>query len=499
MKRLLSIVLALILALSLSVPAFAVVYVDGESKGTGEVSVGNAQCVSAEAAGDDLTVTGSVAGDGLHNSVYAEGGGKINVGGTVTGNISWGGDAIYAKDNSTNVVVVGTVTEEAGGSAINASFGATVEAGSVDEKNDGHAINALSGANVIVHGDITEDGANNAINAEGGATVTVEGNITEKGSDSAIRAMSGATVIVFGNVEENDYGVSIACGDATIMVGGDVTKVGGGTAINANNGATVIVEGIVSGNTKNNSATLGAADLYLGQLNGTIIEENSDLNHIFYLIGMADGAAGLKEFNFSGVASAPECASGKSYNTVCANGIAGSQITITPKTDKVLDTAKLVLPAGVAKVEKDGTLILKFADGFKGGLQNMVLLLTDKPAPAPGPKPVCYIVSTASVTVAEIIAPEGVEEGLIKVLDSRDRAGLTIDKSLLAETAGHSVKVTLDGEELPQAAYSFRINADGSLTLVLSSTYMLSMGEGSHDCIVAVDGLEICFTVVVEQ
>ena len=504
MKKIISVALALALVLSLGVSAFAAI--SGKDAENNDITTspvnGDAKWVSVVADGDQLTVTGSVTGDGSENSVYAVSGGEINVGGTVTRNISLGGDAIFAMDDSTKVVVVGTVTEEAGGSAINARSGAAVEVGSVDEKNDGHAINALSGANVIVHGDITEDGANNAINAEDGATVKVEGNITEKGEDSAIRAMDGATVIVFGNVEENDYGVSLACGNATIMVGGDVTKVGGGTAISANNAATVIVEGIVSGNTRNNSATLGAADLYLGQLNGTIIEENSDLNHIFYLIGFTDNEllkyigyedpSSILEYKEEGIEGAK-----KDYyfvtNTADAEILKGKSVTLKPNDSNKILTVSGFDGANVKYVaNENGTVTFTIGENFKGGMQNLVLILKDKS----GPSPVYYLVPLGSATTASVKLPAGVAEGLIKALDSADHAGITVDSSLVGDG---SVKVLKDGKELSAKDFSTYTHADGSIDVILSNTYLFALGSGSYDFTAQVGGTEIEFTVLVAE
>lgn len=511
MKKLLSITLALILALSLSVPAFAEVYVDGESKGTGEVSVDNAQCVSAGATGDDLTVTGNVTGNGVNNSVYAEGGGEINVGGTVTGNISWGGDAIYAKDKSTKVVVVGTVTEEAGGSAINASSGAAVEVGNVSEDGKGNGVSASSGASVTVEGNVTESGEGFAVNASGAETiVTVNGNVDESGTGSALQAVE-ATIIVIGNVEEKDAGTAItAAKNATVIVGGNVTDgvetAGASDAVTSGFGATVIVEGLVTGQLNTNGQT-NSGTIYIGELNGNT-KEDADLSKIHYLIGVApEGSAALSAVKLVSDIVADGTIDGvneKGYkytSTADTTALNGKTITLKPADGKIL-TVSGFNGANVTYVaNEDGTVTFTLGDSFTGGLQNLVLVLADKPGPGPDPTPVpvIYVVPVGSITVVEFTAPEGIEEGLITKLDSADHAGLTLDKSLLAEGYDHSVKVTLNGEELPEGAYRFVINWDGSLSLILSTTYMKSLGNGSYDFLATIDGLEIPFTVAVTK
>ena len=510
MKKLLSTVLALLLMLSLSVPAFAEVYVDDESKGTGEVSVDNAQYVSAGATGDDLTVTGNVTGDGTHNSVYADGGGEINVGGTVTGNIYWGGDAIYAKDDSTKVVVVGTVTEEAGGSAINASSGAVVEVGNVSEDGKGNAVSASSGASVTVEGNVIESGEGNAINATGAETmVTVEGNVTEGGTGSAINVQE-ATVIIVGNVEEANAGDAItAVKNATVIVGGNVTDgvetAGASNAVSSGYGATVIVEGLVTGQLNTNDQT-NSGTIYIGELNGNT-REGADLSKIHYLIGVApEGSAALSAVTLVSDIVADGTIDGvneKGYkytSTADKTALNGKTIILKPADGKILTVSGFDEANVTYVANEDGTVTFTIGDSFTGGLQNLVLVLDNKPGPTPGPDtdpaPVYYIVPVGSVTVVEFTAPEGVAEGLITKLDSADHAGLTVDSSLVGDG---SVKVLKDGEELSANNFSIYTHADGSIDIILSNTYLFALGSGSYDFTAIVGGLEIPFTVAVAK
>lgn len=510
MKKLLSTVLALLLMLSLSVPAFAEVYVDGESKGTGEVLVDNAQCVSADATGDDLTVTGNVTGDGMHNSVYAEGGGEINVGGTVTGNISWGGDAIYATGDSTKVVVVGTVTEEAGGSAINASSGAAVEVGNVSEDGKGNGVSASFGASVTVEGNVTESGEGFAVNASGAETiVTVNGNVDESGTGSALQAVE-ATIIVIGNVEEKNAGDAItAAKNATVIVGGNVTDgvetAGASNAVSSGYGATVIVEGLVTGQLNTNGQT-NSGTIYIGELNG-YTREDADLSKIHYLIGVApEGSAALSAVTLVSDIVADGTIDGvneKGYKyTTTANTTALNDKTIIlkPADGKILTVSGFDGADVTYVANDDGTVTFTLGSEFTGGMQNLMMVLVAKPDPDPAPDPdpdpapVYYIVPAGSVTVVEFTAPEGVEEGLIKALDSADHAGLTVDSSLVGDG---SVKVLKDGEELSAKDFSIYTHADGSIDIILSNTYLFALGSGSYDFTAIVGGLEIPFTVAI--
>ena len=531
MKKLLSITLTLVLMLSLCVPAFAEIYVDGESQGSiQEVLVDNAQCVSAGAAGDDLTVIGNVTGDGMHNSVYAEGGGEINVRGTVTGNLSWGGDAIYAKDNSTKVVV-GSVQDFGKGGAINASSGVVVivdatltendegnginasgnntnvsVGGNVIETEKGDAIKATDGAEVTVDGNVIESGEGNAIKATGAETmVTVEGNVKEGGTGSAIN-VTDATVIIVGNVEEANAGDAIsALQNATVIVGGNVTDgvetAGASNAVTSGYGATVIVEGLVTGSLNTNGQT-DSGTIYLGQLNENgNIKGNADLSKIHYLIGIApEGSAALSAVTLESDIVAAGTIDGvneKGYRyttTADTTALNGKTIILKPADGKILTVSGFDGANVTYVANEDGTVTFTIGDSFIGGLQNLVLVLTDKPAS--DSEPVYYIVSLGSVTVVEFTAPDGVAEGLIKALESADHAGITVDSSLVGDG---SVKVLKGGKELSAKDFSIYTHADGSIDVILSNTYLFALGSGSYDFTAIVNGLEIPFTVVVEK
>lgn len=412
MKKILSTILALTLVLSMSVPAYAEVTVNGETKGPSPVTYdGDAQSVKADGSGDKLTVNGSVAGDeSANDAVFAADTAKITVSESVTKtgdnsgfavkansgsdvtvekNITESGKsgAIYTSNNS-KVYVGGNVSESDDGYAIQAYFGSSVEVtGNVTESGEKDAIYATgSGTIITVEGNVTESDGGHAIEAKGSdTTVTVKGDVTENGDGNAIYAQEGAVVIVYGSVTENDNGVAInALSGSTVKVGGDVTGNGSDAAIMAN-GATVIVEGEVEGDV----AATGA--LYLGQLEGSI---KVGQNNIHYLIGTAaEGSVALNAINLISDIVAAETIDGVTENgykyttTADKTALGGKTITLKPADGKILavsgyDSANVSYVANA-----DGTVTFTIGDEFNGGLQNLVLVITDKPSPSPTPTP----------------------------------------------------------------------------------------------------------------
>ena len=413
MKKILAAFLALSLMLGMSVPAYAEVTVNGENKGPSPVTYeGDAQSVKANESGDKLTVKGSVDGDeSANDAVFAANTAKITVSESVTKtgdnsgfavransgsnvtvekNITESGesDAIYTSNNS-KVYVGGNVSESDYGYAIQAFFGSSVEVtGNVTESGEKDAIYATgSGTIITVEGNVTESDGGHAIEAKGSdTTVTVKGDVTENDVGNAIYVQEGAVVIVYGSVIENDNGVAInALSGSTVKVGGDVTGNGSDAAIMAANDATVIVEGEVEGDV----GATGA--LYLGQLEGSI---KAGEDNIHYLIGTAaEGSVALNAINLISDIVAAETIdgvteSGYKYTTTADTAaLGGKTITLKPATGKIL-TVSGFSDANVTYVaNEDGTVTFTIGDNFKGGLQNLVLVITDKPTPSPDPDP----------------------------------------------------------------------------------------------------------------
>ena len=386
MKKILSVILSLTLVLSVSVPAYAEVTVDGESKGPGTVSVDSAQSVKADASGDKLTVNGSVIGteSATTAAVIATNGGTIEVGNDVKDSADHAGTHGISGSGST-VNVGGNVSESGQGNAVNGSGSFTI-GGSVTEKDYGVAI---AGMNIvaIVGGNVDEEGDGSAIQVSN-STVTVEGNVTESGNGNAIEASGDSTVTVILNVSESGDGNAIkAKNTSTVIVGGDVSGGDDGSTINAQDTAKVIVEGLVAGDVKQ----YDDAEIFIGQLDGSITGTKANTH---YLIGTAaECSVALNAIKLiSGIVAAETIdgvtESGYKYTTTADTAaLSGKTITLKPAKGKIL-TVSGFSDANVTYVEnKDGTVTFTIGDNFTGGLQNLVLVLTDKPTPSPDPDP----------------------------------------------------------------------------------------------------------------
>lgn len=483
-----------------------------------EDGAGNA--VSASGSGTKVTVNNAVNEGAEGSAISAEKGAEVTVKGSVSE--TEGGDAISATEGAT-VTVEKYVKEDDAGHAVSATEGANVTVkGNVNEKDAGDAINASSGASVTVEGNVTESGDGNAIKATGAETmVTVEGNVKEEGNGSAIN-VSGATIIIVGNVEEANANDAItAAANATVIVGGNVSNGDETIATNAvasGFGATVIVEGLVTGSlnaySQNTSGTI-----YLGELNG-IINDKTDKNNIHYLVGLAENSAqNITDFNVTGTnnfsATSPVSgASGKEYfytDSADPDILNNTSVTLTPR-DSGKELTVSNLPAGVTSVSENGKLTLKFDSSFKGGLQNLLLILKDIAKQNPEVAAEIYVSAadysnyvyvpeySVTTTNAEVaVAAEELEEGAVKPFNLNNHTGVTLAPSVLGETEFYTIKVLKDSSELSAGNYSFQMHSDGSVSLILSNTYLLSLENGTYDFTVMVNGQKIIFTVVVNQ
>lgn len=454
MKKLISITLMLALVLSLGISAFAQIIVDGEVKtgSTPDVYVheGDAQWVSVDGNGVVLNVNGE---NGVRNN---------------TDNI-----AVSASNNSQIFII-----------------------NDVEDSSNHNAINAVEDALVYVEGSVSESDAGEAIYAKN-STVTVEGNVTENDDGNAITADGGTTVIVMGDVSENYDGNAIVAENSSVVkVGGDVKEDDDGNAIVAKD-STVIVEGKVDGVINQ----IGSANIYIGQLNGEI-DDYSTLNNIHYLIGFVDDSL-LNEIDFVDERDIIEhdkvSGVNKTYqfftSTADATTFDGAIVILKPN-DSGKELTVSDLPAGVTSDSDNGKLTLKFDSSFKGGLQNLMLVLKNI-AHDNEDIYVVYVPDYLVSAAADFTLPEGLTEADVSLYNRDSHAGITLSASLLSGNVLDSVKVFRDSEELPSGNYSFLPHKDGSVSVILSNTYLLSLGNGSYNFTVAVDGLEIPVTVTV--
>ena len=307
--------------------------------------------------------------------VEAAGNVEVNVKGKVD-NLDYGLSETGVVAGGNAKVTVDSFIKNAYGDGATVEDQAVVTADCFDGWETG--VTAKGNAMVIAKGENASDAIfgheNYGAFVEDSATVKAYNNILTDGIDAIyLGNANGATVEVDGNakVEGENYFSAVHLEDnsvgSTVKISGDAIVPEEGYAIaneSDDSGNIIMVEGIAKGDIH----TAGGR-VFVGKLEGEIQQGEEN---VYYLIGFSADGAGLKEFNFSGVSGAPTGVNGKVYNAVSANQIAGSQITITPKeAGKKINTSKLVLPAGVTKVEENGALILKFDANFKGGLQNM--------------------------------------------------------------------------------------------------------------------------------
>ena len=322
--------------------------------------------------------------------VKAAGNVEVNVNGKVDDPDSEdGAKGVTASGNAK--VTVDSFIKNAYGDGATVSDQAVVTADCFDGWNSG--VRASGNATVIARGENDTD-AIHGLKGFGAfvtesATVKAYNNILSNGLDAIfIENADGAIVEVDGNAkvegDSSHSAVLIAYSSAasTVKISGDAIVPEGEKRYAVYNESTdsgniVMVEGTAKGD-----ILAAGGSVYVGALEGEIEE---GVENVYYLIGFSADGAGLKEFNFSGVSGAPSCVSGKVYNAVSANQIAGPQITITPKeAGKKINTRKLQLPAGVTTTQENGALILKFDENFKGGLQDMMITI-DGPKPVPAP------------------------------------------------------------------------------------------------------------------
>lgn len=450
MKKLLSVAVALALVLSLGASAFAQAIVfDSQGQHTYDDYE-----VKYEGDAQRIEVNGS------HNL-------------TVTGNLTETGNqhAVDARNFEGDVEIKGNVSKSGEGDAIHAEDSGEVEVeGNVSKNGEGFAVYAESGSKVEVEGNVTEAGTGIAVYASDKSEVEIEGNVTQSGSGFAVSAGDGSKVYIGGNADAGD-------GDAAVLV----------------SDATVVVEGKAIGLV---TVADDTSEVYLGELDGEIGGLGDFFSRVYYLIGFTDDDV-LENIGYEhdGIIQEGNIeAAKKNYyfftNTSDPAALSGKTVTLKPNdSNKILSVSGFDSADVKYVANEDGTVSFIIGSAFKGGMQNLKLVLSERHL---------YVI-TDTVTVVSIEIPEGIDKDLIKKYNSMDHAGLVIDGSLLDEGDEHSIKVLLEGEELPEDAYYVIINEDGSVSIVLSNTYMIALGDGTYDCVLIIDGLEIPFTVEVDD
>ncbi|MDO5445979.1 MAG: hypothetical protein Q4F31_10215 [Eubacteriales bacterium] len=474
-----------------------------------------------------VTVQGNVKNESGNPAVVAVVGSTVEI----DKDISSTGSSVLAQSSSS--VTVNGSAESTNGSTIIANSGSSIHAGSVTANGENGAAAHASGGTITVDGDAKAHGENSAAAyAEGsGAIVTVTGNALSDANGNfsiAVQGMNGGTVKVGGNVEATgDSGQAVQVFGGTVLVEGSVTGsvtvFDGSTSAtsgSSNFRSTLVWDEVNKGceNLTPTSSGTPSSDggVYLGMLNGTIA---MGPDQVHYLIGTDTEKSSGKldqDVSISGsigngtVTGAEKNGVSKTYYyTDSADLSKNMTITLTPKDGSKKLTVS-GLPAGVTSSEADGKVILTLGNDFKGGLQSLMLTLQKIAIDNPNASadivinadviPALFVDSSFAVATISVELPEGAEEGAAQPVDIPNHAGIKVAPSLLSKTAEyHMVQMFLDDSPVPENVYSITNHGDGSVTIQMSNTYLLSLGSGTYNFRALVDGQEIFFTVLVAK
>lgn len=448
MKKLLTFLVALSILFSIETSAFAVINVDGdeifETSYTSDGDIGTANVDN----GETLTVNGNVTGNNNCASLIADNGAEIYV----------LDDGSGTKGNVTGIDVLCS------------------------------GIVARNSSYVEIDGDVSAaDSLEEVIWAQSGSTVTVGGDVT--GANKCIVAADqGTAVTVAGDVTLNPFvpdsgNVAVKAGNGvTVIIGGDVVYEGG-TSVIAVTGSTVIIEGTAVGTIDSDGVT------YIGEHEGDIVNPEN----VCYLIAAIDGV----EITGTVLGSGTVDGLSKTYLFTSSAGevdLDGQKICIISKDSGTELSLAGSLPEGVSGgKEADGSIVLILnGSEFKGGLQTLdqiIELISNIVPPQPGPnRPV---VSACSFTIISI------EGNAVELAENNGHAGITIPAGTPDDVSG--LTVLFNGAELPAGAFTVRENSDGSLSVILGDSYLLSLGTGIYEFIVTFGGEEIIVTVQVSK
>ena len=299
--------------------------------------------------------------------VTAGGDAKVTVDGMVK---NANDDGVTAMDNA-NVTVAGCIDSKKTG--VRASGNATVTANGENASDAihgygddcGYGAYVTNGATVIANGNIATEGEN-AINIFGeanGATVEVDGDARVEGDGFAVHFEDGSAA-------------------SKVKISGDAIVLGDGYAVaiestDADN--LVIVEGTAKGD-----LYTGGGMIFVGKLQGEI--DNGEDN-VFYLIGTADGSASFDSLIVTGnipidpIKTIDGVKKRNYHYTATADPtiLSGTSLTLKPS-----DSKKKLVVKGISTdadvtltPNADGTVTLTLGSNFKGGLQDLMLILED--------------------------------------------------------------------------------------------------------------------------
>ena len=410
------------------------------------------------------------------------------------------------------------------------------------------AVFAKQGADVTVKGDVSATNCRGAF-ADLDSTVTVNGNVSIK---SAVRnsqypifipAAEGDTrsnLYITGNVESEGSGyISVYSSNGKVTVGGNVTAGAGcEAAVNAAFSAEVDVGGdvkgdvwagysstvIVEGNAEGNVLADETSKIYLGRNDGAEVTEGKD--RAYFLIGGVDSGnwenvsvsgsfalGGNGGEKITGVArdasgkavlpDAEDTSGTKSYyssvsmqdlEALCASS-AAIEVVLSAEGSKVTgvpygDAYKLVIDPAAASIHLSDLLV------------TLEQIITDHPEVSAAVSLIAensLTVSVVEVTVAGLNeAVQAAEGSGVSPCSLNNHGGITVTAEMLGSAGIEGIKVFYKEQQLRSDDYTLYNNSDGSVSLLISNTYLMALGKGIYTFTAEINGLIISFVLSVE-
>lgn len=403
-----------------------------------------------------------------------------------------------------------------------------------------NGISALRGCTVTVDGNVialnpTERNECDiwAATGNGDCDIYITGNlITEGLENTGAYAVDKSKVTVGGNVTagEECYAAVYAESDAEANVGGDVKG-----DVEAWFSSTVIVEG----NAKGEIYSDEKSKIYLGGNDGAEVTEGKD--RVYFLIGGVDSGnwenvsvsgsfalGGNGGEKITGVArdasgkavlpDAEDTSGTKSYyssvsmqdlEALCASSeaievvlsAAGSKVTGVSGFGAGVtgvpygDAYKLVIDPAAASIHLSDLLVT---------LEQIVRVYPELSADISftsetGSAGYAAAVVEVAVVNTEEINPNPVSgEPGVSPCRFNGHGGITVTAEKLGSAGSSGIKVFHDGQQLRSDDYTLYKHSDGSVSLIISNTYLMKLGRGTYTFTAEINGTLINFVLYVD-
>ena len=460
----------------------ATVNVGGDVDGFVDASKGANVDVKADVEGNITASKGATVtvGDDAESNVTATEGATVTIGDDVWGSIDENGAIVDVAGNVLGNVdaVAGTVT--IGGNVFNITeTGAIVD---VDGTVKGN-ITAIGGTVTAgdVEGDVTATAGANVEIEEAVLKAVVEASddntkVTFK-DDLAIAEITiedGAKVIVVGELSNSD--VDIDDWKTEDIMRTFRYRIGHGKHARFEEVTKKVGERVVP----------SESELIVGELGRNVDFDKGSKDSVFFLVGLDANSAAWADLITTGLKDATDEYKATDASLKDVENFRKETVITFKASDadnKVLESIEGLPEKGVKLVIDNGVATLSLAPWFKGGLQDLVVVLKDIAKVIPG-CPTFYVdygtapVKSSAPTVVSLTGAAGAEK-----YEGNGHVGLTFSAEYLKNAPKLStVKVTNDtlGEELTSSQYSLQGHQDGSTTLTLSNTYLNSIGAGDY-------------------